>query len=99
MKFCVLRGAVNLGTGTGGENRSGGLTANWIPRNLLTVTDEDGKIVAMPMTAPESIVAVGSVLLSLGSWSWPSPISTAGVELDSDQLGRGLKMKVQSRHT
>ena len=45
--------------GTGGANRSGGLTANGIPRNLLTVTVADGSTVVVPMISPTSIVTVG----------------------------------------
>lgn len=43
----------------GGVKRSGG-APNGIPRNLLTPVEEEGKEVVVPITAPESIVAVGT---------------------------------------
>ena len=44
---------------SGGENRVGGLFANGTPKNLLTVAVAAGRAVVVPMTTPESIVAVG----------------------------------------
>lgn len=44
---------------TGGEKRTGG-AANGIPRNLLTVTVDEGRLVVVPMTTPESSVAEGA---------------------------------------
>lgn len=45
---------------TGGEKRFGG-AANGIPRNLLTVTFDDGRLVVVPRMTPESSVAEGIV--------------------------------------
>ena len=42
----------------GGENRIGG-AAKGIPRNLLTVVEEDGMDVVVPMSIPASTVAEG----------------------------------------
>ena len=60
LNACARLGFDHCGTGTGGEKRSGGLNANGMPRNLLTVTVEEGRFVTVPITVPESMVAVGS---------------------------------------
>jgi hypothetical protein len=52
------RGFFHCFGGTGGANRSGGL-AKGIPRNLFTVTVEDGIEVAVPITMPCLTVAEG----------------------------------------
>ena len=45
---------------TGGEKRTGG-AANGIPRNLLTVIEDEGRLVVVPTMTPESSVADGAV--------------------------------------
>jgi hypothetical protein len=42
----------------GGEKRTGG-AAKGMPRNLFTMTFDDGRLVLVPITTPESSVAVG----------------------------------------
>ena len=58
------RGSFHRFGGSGGANRSGGL-AKGIPRNLLTVTVEDGIEVAVPITMPCLIVAEGRFCVGL----------------------------------
>ena len=69
VKAWVFFGNDHLRAETGGENLSGGLAAKGIPRNLLTRTFEDGITVVVPMTAPESIVAVGSETVRWCTWT------------------------------
>ena len=57
---CVaIMGVLNVPGLSGGANRVGGLFAKGTPKNLLTVAVAAGNDVVVPMTTPESIVAVG----------------------------------------
>lgn len=56
----AINGFDQLAASVGGANRSGGVCANGIPRNLLTPFDEFGTDVVTPTTLPFAIVAVGT---------------------------------------
>lgn len=43
----------------GGLKRSGGESANGMPKNLLTIAVAEGRVVEVPIIFPESILAVG----------------------------------------
>jgi hypothetical protein len=56
----ALRAPVQGFGGIGASKRSGG-EANGMLRNLFTVIVDDGKIVAVPMIVPSSMVTVGAL--------------------------------------
>jgi hypothetical protein len=55
----AIIGSLNVPGLSGGANLVGGLFANGTPKNLFTVAVAAGKDVVVPITTPESIVAVG----------------------------------------
>lgn len=59
LKAVACKGADHRAGFSGGENRTGGETANGNPRNWFSTALELATGVALPTTTPDSIVTVG----------------------------------------